>query len=126
MTEEIETKPKLEPEVAILYIDQALTIVEDKGKSVFGWEVKDPLRSAFQRLDEASYSLDGVEGAENQLARAYEVYGDIASRDETMQNPKAVAEEAYAKAIQVLKKNKNFDAIAKITPKLVKLGGKTK
>ncbi len=120
MTED-KNKPGITPVDAIRYIDEAPQIMEDGGKSVFGWEVRSPLYAAFKHLDEAIQVLDGVAGAENQLARAHEVYGDIASKDDTMRDPKEVARRAYNKAIAVLAKQNDFDGIAKITPKLMAL-----
>ncbi len=116
-------QPSLSAADAIRYIDEAPLIIKDGGKTVFGWKVQSPLRAAFKHLEEAIEVLDGTKGAEKQLARAHEVYGDIASEDTTMQNPKAVAREAYNKAIGVLQGQNDFDGIAKITPKLIALNG---
>ncbi len=120
MTENV-TKSGISPADAIRYIDEAPLIMGDGGKRVFGWVVRSPLYAAFQRLDEAIQVLDGVAGAENQLARAHEVYGDIASKDNTMRDPKEVARREYKKAMAVLEKNNNFDGIAQITAKLMAL-----
>jgi hypothetical protein len=118
---EISEKPKLTPTDAIRYIDEAPKIIEDKGRSVFGWEVASPLYSAFKRLDEAVQTLEGVQGAERQLSRAHEMYGDIASKDKTMADPKEVARRAYNKAIKVLEIENDYDGIARITAKLTSL-----
>ncbi len=120
MTED-KNKPGLTPADAIRYIDEAPLIIKDGGKSVFGWEVRSPLYSAFQHLDQAVEVLTGLPGAENQLARAHEVYGDIARADNTMRDPKEVARQAYQKAIDVLQAKNDYDGIAQITKKLIEL-----
>ncbi|OGD06973.1 hypothetical protein A2899_03110 [Candidatus Amesbacteria bacterium RIFCSPLOWO2_01_FULL_49_25] len=67
--------------------------------------------------------MKGVKGAERQLARAHEVYADIARTDSVvLRNPKDAARRNYQEAISILEEQGDYDGIAKITPKLVDLG----
>ncbi|MFZ3069134.1 MAG: hypothetical protein WA052_02340 [Microgenomates group bacterium] len=66
---------------AIGRIDKAPSIIEDKGVSVFGHEVEDPLAFTVKYLQESMKILTKKEGDSVNCGRLYEVLGDIFAKD---------------------------------------------
>lgn len=68
---------------AIDRIDKAPSIIEDKGISVFGHEVEDPLAFTVKYLQESMKTLWKKEKNSINAGRLYEVLGDIFAKDTT-------------------------------------------